>query len=81
MEHLKSLGRIVYLKLGYPALERRVTNLATRGIAFAPGQTLADVYRQREPLYQRWADVTVAVDDGQGPAATLEAVRAALGAY
>ncbi len=81
MEHLKGLGRVAYLKLDYPALERRITNLSTRGIAFAPGQTLADVYRQREPLYARWADVTVTVDDRQGPAATLEAVRAALGAY
>lgn len=77
MEHLKSLGPIVYLHLSYPALEQRITNLDSRGIAFAPGQSLMDVYRQRAPLYERWADRTVDAD-GQSPAATLEAVRAAL---
>lgn len=61
MAHLKSLGKIIYLHLDYPALETRIHNLATRGIAFAPGQTLEDVYRDRLPLYQKWADRTVAV--------------------
>ncbi len=78
MAHLKALGPLVYLQVDYPTLERRVTNLATRGIAFAPGQTLRDVYDQRAPLYRRWADVTVDVGHLQGPAATLEAVRAAV---
>lgn len=77
MEHLKRLGPIVYLRLSYPALEKRITNLDSRGIAFAPGQGLMDVYRQRAPLYERWADYTVDAD-GQSPAATLEAVRAAI---
>lgn len=61
MEHLKSLGQIVYLHLEYEELESRIHNLATRGIAFAPGQTLKDVYDQRLPLYQKWADVTLPV--------------------
>lgn len=77
MAHLKSLGPIVYLRLSYPALEGRIHNLATRGIAFAPGQTLKDVYDQRCPLYERWADVTVDAD-GQRLEATLAAVRAAV---
>lgn len=80
MAHLKTLGTVVYLRLDYPALAERITNLATRGIAFAPGQDLKSVYDQRTPLYERWADVTVDVAPNQGPAVTLEAVRAALGA-
>lgn len=74
MEHLRSLGPVVYLRLGYPALEKRIHNLATRGIAFAPGQTLRDVYDQRFPLYARYADLTVDVD-GQTLDETLAAVR------
>lgn len=73
MAHLKSLGPIVYLRLSYPALEGRIHNLATRGIAFAPGQTLKDVYDQRRPLYERWADLTVDAD-GQRLEDTLAAV-------
>lgn len=63
MAHLKSLGTVVYLHLDYPSLESRIHNLATRGIAFAPGQTLRDVYDQRLPLYEKWADVTLAVEN------------------
>lgn len=77
MEHLRSLGRVVYLRLSYGALEGRIHNLATRGIAFAPGQTLQDVYAQRAPLYARYAHLTVDVD-GQTLDQTLAAVRAAL---
>lgn len=77
MEHLKSLGRVVYLRLSYDALESRIHNLATRGIAFAPGQTLRDVYDQRAPLYERYADLTVDAD-GQTLVETLSAVQEAL---
>ena len=73
MEHLQALGPIVYLQVDCPTLEARVTNLATRGIAFGPGQSFRDVYDQRTPLYERWADVTVDVG-GQSLQDTLNAV-------
>ncbi len=77
MAHLKDLGKIIYLRLSLPAVTRRISNLADRGIAFGPGQTLADVYAQRTPLYQRWADITIDAD-GQQVAQTLQAVRDAI---
>ena len=77
MEHLKDLGPVLYLRLDFPSLERRITNLASRGIAFAPGQGLKDVYDQRVPLYERWADLTVDVG-GQSLSETLQAVLAAI---
>lgn len=77
MEHLKDLGRIVYLRLGFTELEQRITNLADRGIAFAPGQGLREVYDQRAPLYERWADLVVDAD-GQSLRETLTAVVHAL---
>lgn len=49
--HLRALGRVVYLHVPLPELERRIHNITTRGIAMAPGQTLADVYaRPGTPL-------------------------------
>ncbi|HET8700597.1 MAG TPA: shikimate kinase, partial [Nitrococcus sp.] len=42
MAALRRNGIIVYLKVAYPTLARRVTNLGSRGIAKAPHQTLAD---------------------------------------
>lgn len=74
MEHLRALSAVVYLRLDYPALEGRIHNLATRGIAFAPGQTLRDVYDQRAPLYERYAHLTVEAG-GQTLEETLAAVR------
>ena len=61
MEHLKSLGRIVYLQLPLEELEHRLHNISTRGIAMAPGETLAHIYDYRAPLYRKYADLTVEV--------------------
>ena len=61
MSHLKALGRIVYLQLPLEELERRLNNISTRGIAMAPGETLADLFAYRAPLYRNYADLTVDV--------------------
>ena len=61
MSHLKALGRIVYLHLPLEELERRLNNISTRGIALAPGETLADLFAYRAPLYRNYADLTVDV--------------------
>ncbi len=65
MAHLKALGRVVYLKVGPRALERRLSNISTRGIAMAPGQTIESLYDQRAPLYEAYADIIVEIADGQ----------------
>lgn len=77
MEHLKSLGRVVYLHLPLEELERRLHNISTRGIAMAPGQTLADIFSTRAPLYRQYADLTVNVGD-QSLEETVEQVLKAL---
>ena len=71
---LRELGRVVYLHVPLAELERRVNNITTRGIAMAPGQTLADVFAQREPLYRKYADLTVEVVPGMGLEDTVAAV-------
>ena len=79
IEHLRSLGRVVYLRLSLEELERRVNNIGTRGIAMSPGQTLADVYADRAPLYDQYADCTVDAG-GQTLEETVSAVLRALAA-
>lgn len=59
MLHLKSLGPVVYLSLGLPELVRRLGDISSRGIALARGRTIADLFEERIPLYERWADITV----------------------
>lgn len=59
MEHLKTIGTVVYIRLSLEEIERRVCNITTRGIAMKKGMTLADVYEERVPLYEKYADIIV----------------------
>ncbi len=59
MEHLKEISTVVYLKLGYGDLERRLGNLKDRGVALKDGMTLRELYEERVPLYEKYADVTI----------------------
>ena len=74
---MRRMGTVVYLELSLPEVERRIHNLATRGIALSPGQTIADVYAYRAPLYERCAHLTVPAG-GQSLSETVEAVKTAL---
>jgi shikimate kinase len=77
MRHLARNGLIVYLKVGLTELIRRVGDSATRGILRNPGQTLEDLYRERVPLYERYAHIAVTCE--ADPAATAAAVLSAMG--
>lgn len=59
---LKELGPVIYLKLPCDVLEKRLGNLATRGVTLEPGQTLQDLYDFREPYYEKYADAIVDAD-------------------
>ena len=63
MTHLARLGTIIYLHVSPAALEERINNADTRGMARRPGMTLAELYKERAPLYKAWADCTVTGDD------------------
>jgi shikimate kinase len=59
MEHLEADGIVVYLKISYEEMEKRLRNITTRGIVLAAGQSLRDMYDQRVPLYETYADITI----------------------
>ncbi len=59
MEHLKQISEVVYLKLSYEEMARRVGDVVDRGVALKPGYTLKDLYTERAPLYEHYADITV----------------------
>ena len=59
MEHLKSIGTVVYLKLPYEVLARRLSDIKGRGVVLKDGQTLKDLYDERVLLYEKYADITV----------------------
>lgn len=59
MMHLRSIGTVIYLSLPYPELSERLGDLNQRGVSIRPGETLATLYEERVPLYERYADVTI----------------------
>ena len=74
MEHLRKLGRVIYLRLSFDEVAGRIHNLDSRGIALEPGQTLRDVYDYRAPLYETYAHITVDTD-GQTLAQTVQTLK------
>ncbi len=59
VDHLKQNGLFVYLKLDYGEIERRISNIASRGIVFGEGKGLIDLYEERTVLYEKYADLTI----------------------
>ena len=59
MEHFRKSGKIVYLHVDFSEIEKRVTNITTRGIVLKNGKSLADAFAERKPLYDKYADVVV----------------------
>jgi len=59
MKYLKKTGRIIYLNVCFEEIVRRLKNIPIRGIAVPEGQSLLDIYNQRIPLYEKYADITI----------------------
>ncbi len=59
MAHLQEIGRIFYLKLPYEEIESRLGDLSERGVAIRSGMSLRDLYEERKPLYEKYADVVL----------------------
>lgn len=76
MEHLKEISEIVYLKMSYEEMERRIGDIKDRGVALRPGLTLRDLYDERVPLYERYADIVVDEAGCFRPGETVDKLRA-----
>ncbi|MGB9175121.1 MAG: shikimate kinase [Methanoregula sp.] len=63
MAHLKSDGIVMYLSVSFEEMARRLDNITTRGIVLVAGQSLRDMYTQRIPLYEKYADITIDCSD------------------
>lgn len=64
MKHLASIGTVVYLKVSYEELESRLGGLHERGVVMknGMGMSLSDLYEERLPLYEKYADVTIDIN-------------------
>ncbi len=63
MSHLKADGIAVYLEISLDEIKKRIGNITTRGVAMKNGTTLEELYEERLPLYNKYADITVSCNN------------------
>ena len=59
MNHLKEDGTVVYIKLPFEVIESRLTDLDTRGVAGSSTKTLAEIFEERAPFYDKYGQVVI----------------------
>ena len=59
MEHLKEIGLVVYLKLSLESIAERLGDLKQRGVALKEGWGLKELYEERVPLYEKYAELVI----------------------
>ncbi len=62
MRHLKQDAVVLYLSLSCDEIERRLVNIKTRGVAMAKEATVASLYEERCPLYEKYADIVLCAE-------------------
>ena len=62
MRHFKSKGLVVYLYVSFETMKKRLGDYSKRGVVLAPGTTLEDLYRERAPLLEKYADIIIDCD-------------------
>jgi len=63
MEHLRAMGEVVYLKVNYKNIEKRLKDITSRGVVMEPGQSLKALFDERMPLYESYAKHTLCIED------------------
>ena len=63
MEHLSNIGTVVYLKVPFKTLEKRLADIKGRGVVLKEGQDFLGLFEERTPLYEKYADIMIDEDD------------------
>ena len=74
MRHLSDIGTIVYIRLPYKVIRKRLGDLKKRGVAIREGQTLRELYDERSVLYEHYADIIIE-PDGKNIPETVRLIR------
>ena len=59
MKHLKENAMIIYLKVGFGKMRKRLGDLRKRGVILRNGETLKEMYDERCVLYEKYADIVL----------------------
>lgn len=75
MRQLKKLGPCVFLKVELQELQKRMPDWSGRGVVCRGGATLPALYRERAPLFKKYADLTVETKGRPASKITLEVLK------
>ena len=59
MLHLNSFSKIIYINTPLDEIKQRIGDGQERGLAAPEGLSIDDIYKERVPLYNKWADITL----------------------
>ena len=59
MDKFKRDGIVVYLYASAEVISNRLVDFSKRGVVLKPGMTMQDLYNERAPLFEKYADITV----------------------
>lgn len=64
MRHLTDIGTVVFLDVDLEELRGRLGSLHERGVVMRKGMSMSldEIYQEREPLYRKYAEVTLQTD-------------------
>lgn len=62
MQHYKNIGTIIYLKVSFEEIQKRVKDFEKRGVVVGKGQSFRDAYEERQILFETYADYTIEED-------------------
>lgn len=62
MTHLQENALVVYLKISFDTMVKRISDMTSRGILLRNGETIETMFEEREPLYEKYADLIVDCD-------------------
>ena len=63
MQNLKKNSQVLYIQLSAETIKNRLSNIQTRGIAMAKDKTIEDVFHERIPLYEHYADLIIPAEN------------------
>ena len=62
MRHFKEIGTVIYLRVSYDTIRRRIRNTRQRGVVLREGQSFQELYEERVKLFEKYADITIDED-------------------
>lgn len=74
MNHFRQLGTVIYLHVSLESLKKRLGDLKKRGVICKEGQTLEDIFEERRPYYEKYADIVIDVSQ-EGVGEILERIQ------